>query len=86
MDFSKNRIYVANLMHTENEDLYSIILMYLFQVNNNDIIIMGDIDAFPMRRSLLEPFENFPNKKVWIFQYDATIQNGWTFAMTYTGT
>ena len=47
---------------------------------------MGDIDAFPMRRSLLEPFENFPNKKVWIFQYDATIQNGWTFAMTYTGT
>ena len=45
---------------------------------------MADVDAFPMKKSLLRPIKRYPNKKVWIFQYDRSITHNWTFAMTFT--
>ena len=54
------------------------------QINDEDVISMADVDAFPMKKSLLRPIKRYPNKKVWIFQYDRSITHNWTFAMTFT--
>ena len=45
---------------------------------------MADVDTFPMRKSLLAPIIQYPKKKVWIYQYDRTIQLEYTFAMSFT--
>ena len=45
---------------------------------------MADVDTFPMKKSILDPIQRNPDKKVWIFQYDTSIQYGFTFSMSFT--
>ena len=46
---------------------------------------MADVDAFPINKELLNPILKNPMKKVWIYQYDKSLTNGATFAMSFTG-
>ena len=49
--------------------------LFLYQkpyVNASDIIITVDVNLFPMTSHILEPIEQFPNLRAWIFQYEDT--------------
>ena len=55
-----------------------------FQVSDEDVLIMADVDTFPMKKSILDPIHRNPDKSVWIFQYDTSVQFGFTFSMSFT--
>ena len=60
------------------------IISPIFQVNDPDIVIMADVDTFPMKQSILEPIERNPDKSVWVFQYDDSAKHDSTFSMSFT--
>ena len=48
------------------------------------MVILSDVDAFPMNKTLLDPIYKNPNKKIWIYSYEDTLKHGITFNMKFT--
>ena len=48
------------------------------------MVILSDVDAFPINKKLLDPIYENPNKKIWIYSYDDTLNHGISFNMKFT--
>ena len=51
-------------------------------IKNEDIIVMIDVDAFPISKEVLSPIVRFPSKKAWVWQHIYSEQSGATFPMS----
>lgn len=49
-----------------------------------DVIAMSDVDAFPMKKTVLDPILRNRDKSAWVFQYDTSVEYGFTFSMSFT--
>ena len=54
------------------------------QVEDDDVVVMSDVDTFPMKSTVLEPIDRNKDKLVWVFQYDTAAKYGFTFSMAFT--
>ena len=54
-------------------------------IGDQDVVITADVDAFIMTPDILRPLDEFGDKKVWVWQYETTATNQWTFAMSFIG-
>ena len=54
-------------------------------IGDQDLVITADVDAFIMTPDILHPLEEFSDKTVWVWQYEATAIHHWTFAMSFIG-
>jgi hypothetical protein len=59
--------------------------VFLFQVEDNDVIVMSDVDTFPAKKSILDPIIRNKDKSVWVFRYDTSVKFGFTFSMSFIG-
>ena len=55
------------------------------EVNENDVVVMSDVDTFPMKSKVLQPIWRHQDKLVWVFRYDTSVKYGFTFSMSFTG-
>ena len=51
-------------------------------IEDNDIIITSDVDAFIMKREIVNPLL-LPDIKIWIFRYMLTYVTGYSFHMVF---
>ena len=54
-------------------------------IEDEDVVITADVDAFIMTPDILNPLEEFSDKAVWVWQYETTAVKQWTFAMSFIG-
>ena len=54
-------------------------------IGDQDVVITADVDAFIMTPYILQPLDEFGDKKVWVWQYETTVTNQETFAMSFIG-
>ena len=54
-------------------------------IGDQDVVITADVDAFIMTPDILRPLDEFVDKKVWVWQYETTVTNQETFAMSFIG-
>eukprot|EP00094_Tigriopus_californicus_P007641 TCALIF_07358-PA protein Name:"Protein of unknown function" AED:0.13 eAED:0.13 QI:0/0.5/0.33/0.66/1/1/3/141/377 len=54
------------------------------EIDDNDIVITTDVDAFLLDPKLLDPFHD-PQFKIWLLLYSETLTNGTTFSMSFVG-
>ena len=52
-------------------------------ISDDDIVITADVDAFIMTPKILEPLKR--NVKVWIWRYELSYVNSYTFMMPFIG-
>lgn len=50
-------------------------------IDNGDIVILTDVDAFPRSNDVLKPLKIKPDAKAWIWQYTYSVHSGYTFPM-----
>ena len=55
----------------------------LSEINDDNIVIMSDVDAFPLSKQVLDPLLEFSSKRVWIWQHIYSEQWGFTFPMSF---
>ena len=53
-------------------------------INNEDIIVTADVDAFVMTSDIYKPLL-LPDKKIWIYRYSNTLMKNSTFQMPFIG-
>ena len=54
-------------------------------IDDNDLVITADVDAFIMTPFILQPLGQFEDKTAWIWQYEHTATTQDTFAMSFIG-
>ena len=54
------------------------------QVEDDDVVVMSDVDTFPMKSRVLDPIKRQRDKLVWVFRYDTAVNFGFTFSMAFT--
>lgn len=54
------------------------------EVQDDDLVITTDADAFLLDPELLRPFQN-DQYKIWLLLYSETLTNGTTFSMSFIG-
>jgi FkbM family methyltransferase len=50
-------------------------------IQQQDIIILTDVDAFPTSNDVFNPLTSYPSAKAWIWQYTYSAKTGYTFPM-----
>ena len=53
-------------------------------IQDEDIIVTADVDAFVMHSDIYRPL-TIPGKKIWLYRYANTLDSGWTFMMPFIG-
>lgn len=53
-------------------------------IQDQDVIVTADVDAFIMNTDIYKPLQ-LPQRKIWIFQYTNALYSHWTFAMSFIG-
>tara|TARA_X000000368_G_scaffold380117_1_gene335691 strand:- start:7743 stop:9914 length:2172 start_codon:yes stop_codon:yes gene_type:complete len=62
--------------------------MWAFQnsyINDDDIIITADVDAFPSHETILDPVKKYPDKETWVWQMFYVESTGTTIPMSFVG-
>ena len=54
-------------------------------VRKDDILITSDVDAFIMTKNIIKPILTYPDRLMWIYRYELTVVNGYTFMMPFIG-
>ena len=54
------------------------------QVEEDDVVVMSDVDTFPMKAGVLDPIRRQRDKLVWVFRYDTSVKYHFTFSMAFT--
>ena len=57
----------------------------IFQVNDDDIIVTSDVDAFPMTNEMIAPLVRLKERSIWLYRYGLTYASGATFMMAFIG-
>ena len=53
------------------------------EISSNDLIIVADVDAFPISKHVFDPLIFFPQRKVWVWQHLYSEQSGDTFPISF---
>ena len=54
-------------------------------IRDNDVIITADVDAFPMTADILLPLKKQRSVSAWVWRYELSYTNGYTFMMPFIG-
>jgi len=73
----------GNLSCVLSSQLSRMVTFSLDLVQEDDIIITSDVDAFIMTKDFLQPLKE--DEKVWIWQYQRAVDESITFAMSFIG-
>ena len=54
-------------------------------MQDNDIIVTSDVDAFPMTNEMIAPLVRLKERSVWLYRYGLSYASGATFMMAFIG-
>ncbi len=54
-------------------------------VGDNDVVVTADVDAFVMTADIVKPIVKLRHRFMWIYRYELTVANGYTFMMPFIG-
>lgn len=64
--------------------LIRVVAFELPEISPEDIVVTADVDAFITSPAIVKPLR-LPQKKIWLYRYELTYFNGYTFMMPFIG-
>ena len=55
------------------------------QIEENDIVVTADVDAFIMTKQIVAPLVLLSDRSIWLYRYSFTLGTGSTFMMPFIG-
>ena len=85
LSFNLPEVRFPNIYDYDNYSTIETIICFVIyrKVDDEDVILTADVDAFPMKKALMYPIWNFPFFKVWIYQYKHSLNFDATFPMSF---